>query len=56
MTNTDTVILSTVIPEGMTLCDVSSTEPLGVFASVATFSANGTIWAEGVDNLRWEPY
>jgi hypothetical protein len=50
VTNTDTVIRAIAIAEGMALSDVSSTEPLGVFASAATFSANGTIWAQGVDN------
>ena len=42
VTNTDTVIRAVAIAEGMALSDVSSTEPLGVFASAATFSANGT--------------
>ena len=42
VTNTDTVIRAVAIAEGMALSDVSSTEPLGVFASAATFSTNGT--------------
>jgi hypothetical protein len=50
VTNTDTVIRAIAIAEGTALSDVSSTEPLGVFASAAKFSANGTIWAQGVDN------